>query len=81
MNQFNKVLTNTGDETSLFTNLMYNIRNQNFNGDNGNGANFLNHKMRSGQKEGIMLKFALYKMDLSGFLKLINHHIFRRFQF
>ena len=44
MNQFNKVLTNTGDETGLFTNLMYNIRNQNFNGDNEDNANYLNHR-------------------------------------
>jgi hypothetical protein len=31
MSQFNKVLTSIGRETALFTNLMYNIRSQDFN--------------------------------------------------
>jgi hypothetical protein len=43
-NQFNKILTANGKVTGLFANLMYNIRNQNLDGDRLHNDNFLNYK-------------------------------------
>ena len=47
MNQFNKVLTNTGEETGLFTNLFYTIRNQNFDSDQSVDTNYLNYQNKA----------------------------------
>lgn len=43
-NQFNKVMAANGKITNLFTNLLYNIRNQNYNGDQYGNINYLNYK-------------------------------------
>ena len=45
-NQFNKILSTDG-KTELFTNLLYNIRNQNFDGDKWGDANFLNYQNKA----------------------------------
>ncbi|EDV18493.1 hypothetical protein TRIADDRAFT_62991, partial [Trichoplax adhaerens] len=42
-NTFNQILTSNGQKTGLYTNLLYNIRNQNFNGDEYGHANYLNY--------------------------------------
>ena len=49
-NQFNKILTADGKETGLFANLLYNIRNQNFNGDEYGNVNYLNYVNNALQK-------------------------------
>ena len=43
-NQFNKILTATGKETGLFANLIYDIRNQNFDGEKAGNANYLRYQ-------------------------------------
>ncbi|MFK7761427.1 MAG: hypothetical protein AB8B46_04905 [Candidatus Midichloriaceae bacterium] len=82
-NQFNKVVAANGKVTNLFTNLLYNIRNQNYNGAQYGNINYLNYKIktRNGKVVAMMLKFALKKTALIGFLKLINHLTPYKFQF